>query len=121
MAKKKLEIPDLYSNERTKVGDYNMSGQKFKADLFLEALDEGVDSAFKQLVLEIMKEGALSTKDKSLIALACSVAVKCEYCVKRHKEAALSAGASREEMLEAGAIGGLVRLGSGFESASNIL
>jgi hypothetical protein len=34
---------------------------------------------------------------------------------------AISAGATREEMLEAAAIGGLVRLGSGFASASVIL
>ena len=68
-----------------------------------------------------MKNGALSTKEKALIALACTVAVQCDFCVKFHKEVAISVGASREEMLEAAAIGGLVRLGSGFASASMIL
>jgi AhpD family alkylhydroperoxidase len=98
-----------------------MAGQKPRIDMFTEALGEGVDSAFKMLASEIMKDGALSEKDKALIALACSVAVKCDICVKRHKETALKAGASREEMLEAAAVAGLVRMGSGFNTAAFLL
>jgi AhpD family alkylhydroperoxidase len=98
-----------------------MAGQKSRADMFTEALGEEVDSAFKKLASEIMKDGALSTKDKALIALACAVAVKCEYCVNVHRERASMAGASREEILEAAAVAGLVRLGSGFNAASVLL
>ena len=98
-----------------------MPEQKARTDMFIEALGESIDSAFKKLASEILKEGALSAKDKALIALACSVATKCEYCVKRHKEAALKAGASKEEMLEAAAVAGLVRMGSGFNTASFLL
>jgi AhpD family alkylhydroperoxidase len=68
-----------------------------------------------------MKDGALSAKDKALIALGSAVALQCDYCVGFHKEIAMSAGATREEMLEAAAVGALVRLGSGFVSASTIL
>ncbi len=88
---------------------------------FGEALGTGVNSAFVNLRTEIMKNGALSSKDKALIALACAVAIPCDSCVEFHKKVAISAGANREEMLEAAAIGGLVRLGSGFASASVIL
>ena len=88
---------------------------------FGEALGTGVNSAFANLRYEIMKDGALSSKDKALIALACSAAIRCDPCIEFHKKAAISTGATREEMLEAAAIGGLVRLGSGFESASKIL
>jgi AhpD family alkylhydroperoxidase len=98
-----------------------MAGQKSKADEFTQALGEGVDCAFKRLVSEILKEGALSAKDKALIALACSVAVRCEHCIKRHKDTARKAGASRAEMLEAAAIAGLVRMGSGFNAAAALL
>ena len=98
-----------------------MSEQKFNADLFLEALDKGVDSAFKRLTSEIMKEGALSANDKALITLACSVAVRCETCVERHKKIAISTGASREDMLEAAAIARLVCMGSGFNTAATLL
>jgi len=98
-----------------------MTGQKSTAEEFTEALGEDVDSAFKKLVSEMLKEGALPAKDKALIALACSVAVRCERCIKRHKQAASKAGASREEILEAAAIAGLVRMGSGFNAAAALL
>ncbi len=55
------------------------------------------------------------------MALASVVALQCDYCVEFYKQVAKSAGATREEMLEAAAIGGLVRLGSGFASAWKII
>jgi AhpD family alkylhydroperoxidase len=98
-----------------------MPEQKSRADKFIESLGEDVDSAFKKLAHQIMKEGALSAKDKALIALASSVAVRCEHCVQRHKLVATSMGASREEMLEAAAVAGMVRMGSGFNTAYLLL
>ncbi len=98
-----------------------MTEKKPRAEMFAEALGEGADLAFKRLASEIMKDGALSSKDKAIIALACAVAVKCEHCIKVHKERAMNAGAGRDEILEAAAVAGLVRLGSGFNAASFIL
>ena len=98
-----------------------MSAQKSGTERFAEALGADVFPAFKNLASEIMKEGSLSAKDKQLIALACSVAVRCEECVRVHKVRAQIAGASPEEMLEAAAVGGLVRMGSGFNTASALL
>ena len=98
-----------------------MEGEKPRTDRFAEALGEEVDSAFKRLALGILKDGALSVKDKALIALACSVAIRCEHCVERHKETARNASASRQEMLEAAAVAGLVRMGSGFNTAAVLL
>lgn len=48
----------------------------------------------------VFDEGALSVKDKELIALALSVASKCEKCVEYHAEAAKKAGATEKEILE---------------------
>lgn len=98
-----------------------MTGETPRHFKFGEALGTIVNSAFIKLRSEIMKNGAISAKEKALIALACVVALPCDYCVEFHKEVAISAGATKEEMLEAAAIGGLVRLGSGFASASMIL
>ncbi|MCJ7443241.1 MAG: carboxymuconolactone decarboxylase family protein [Methanotrichaceae archaeon] len=98
-----------------------MTGETPRHFKFGEALGTGINSAFINLRSEIMKNGALSTKEKALIALASVVALQCDYCVEFHKEVAMSAGATKEEMLEAAAVGGLVRLGSGFASASMIL
>jgi AhpD family alkylhydroperoxidase len=88
---------------------------------FTEAVSEELDTAFQNLASEIMKDGALTSKDKSLIALACAVAIKCEHCVKAHKENALMVGATMDEIKEAAAVAGQVRLGSGFTFASFVL
>ena len=92
-----------------------------RVEEFIAALGGGAESAFGRLMTEIMKEGSISEKDKALIALACSAAVRCEQCIKRHKKMALLKGASREEMLEAAAIAGLVRMGSGYNTAALLL
>ena len=98
-----------------------MTKQKPEAFRFAEALGEGVDLAFKNIASEILSDGALSAKEKALIAVACSVAIRCENCIKVNEERALETGASREEILEAGAVAGLVRLGSSFTSAAVLL
>ncbi len=98
-----------------------MTEEKPKPIIFAEAAGDGVNSAFASLRNEIMKDGALSSKDKAIVGLACAVAIRCDTCVEFHKKVAKMAGVTREEMLEAAAIGGLVRLGSGFATASIIL
>ncbi|MDO9627298.1 MAG: carboxymuconolactone decarboxylase family protein [Methanobacteriaceae archaeon] len=98
-----------------------MQEKKPRPYRFTESVSEELDVAFKNLAAEIMKDGALSSKDKSLIALACAVAIKCEQCVNAHKENALLAGASIDEIKEAAAVAGQVRLGSGFTFASFVL
>jgi AhpD family alkylhydroperoxidase len=99
----------------------DMGAEDSRVEEFMAALGGGAERAFQELMTEIMKEGHLSEKDKALIALACSAAVRCEQCIKRHKKMALLKGASQEEMLEAAAIAGLVRMGSGYNTAALLL
>lgn len=95
--------------------------QKNRPNRFTDALGEDIDFAFKKLASEILKDGALSLKDKSLIALACAVAVRCEKCTRAHKKQALKTGATEKEIMEAAAVAGLVRMGSGFSTAYTLL
>lgn len=98
-----------------------MTEQKPRPYRFTEAVSEELNSSFQNFAMQIMKDGALSSKEKSIIAMACAVAINCEYCAKAHKQNALKAGASMEEILEAAAVAGMVRLGSGFTFASFLL
>ena len=50
---------------------------------------------------ECMKAGALSAKEKALIALAVAHALKCPYCIDAYTSACLEKGADEEEMNEA--------------------
>ena len=45
-------------------------------------------------------EGALEPKTKELVAMAISVAVRCDGCIASHTNGAETHGASREEVLE---------------------
>ena len=98
-----------------------MKQDKTRPIRFTESISEEFNEAFTNLASEIMKDGALSSKNKSLIALACAVAVKCEHCVKAHKGKALDAGATMDEIKEAAAVAAQVRLGSGLTFASFVL
>lgn len=49
----------------------------------------------------VMEEGALSGREKALIALAVSHALKCPYCIDAYSSACLEKGADEEQMNEA--------------------
>ena len=54
---------------------------------------------------------ALDSKTKELIALAISVAVRCDPCIAFHAQAAVKQGASRDEVMEA--MGMAIYMGAG--------
>jgi AhpD family alkylhydroperoxidase len=55
---------------------------------------------FIQFSSTAFKGGVLDNKTKELIALACGVVSRCEYCIRAHMEGALKAGASEDEIIE---------------------
>jgi len=59
-----------------------------------------VAKGFMQLSKAAEKDGALSAKDKELMALAIGVAIRCEGCIAFHAKAAAEYGATRDEVLE---------------------
>lgn len=50
---------------------------------------------------EVMKEGALTEREKSLIALAIAHAFSCPYCIEAYSKGCLEKGADEEQMMEA--------------------
>jgi len=49
----------------------------------------------------VMKEGALSAREKALIALAVAHTLKCPYCIDAYSTACMEKGADEEQMSEA--------------------
>lgn len=47
------------------------------------------------------QDGALSRREKALIALAIAHALKCPYCIDAYTTACLEAGSNPEQMMEA--------------------
>jgi len=50
---------------------------------------------------KVFQEGALTAREKSLIALAVAHAVQCPYCIDAYSSDALEKGSNREQMTEA--------------------
>ncbi len=50
---------------------------------------------------EVFKDGALTAREKALIALAVSHAVQCPYCIDAYTSDALKKGSDEEQMMEA--------------------
>ena len=55
---------------------------------------------FGGLYQSVMKPGAMSVREKELVALGVGMAVRCDACVYAHVEKALKAGATREQIME---------------------
>jgi AhpD family alkylhydroperoxidase len=70
-----------------------------------------VMKAFGAMATSAGAPGALDAKTKELIALAVSVAVRCDDCIAFHAKAAASRGATREEVMET--LGMAIYMGAG--------
>jgi AhpD family alkylhydroperoxidase len=70
-----------------------------------------VMKAFGAIAQTALQGKALDTKTKELIALAISVAVRCDDCIAFHAKAAVDQGASRDEVLET--LGMAIYMGAG--------
>ena len=55
---------------------------------------------FNMIHEQAMQDGALDHKTKELVAVALSVASRCDPCIAFHVPAALRLGATREEIME---------------------
>jgi len=71
---------------------------------------EGFNGFYQQT----MADGSLNIKTKELIALGIGVAVHCENCIWLHTRAAVKAGATPEEILEAAQVGVVMGGGPAF-------
>ena len=70
-----------------------------------------VMKAFSGLAQSALGGDGLDAKTKELIALAISVALRCDDCIAFHAEAAAKAGASRQEMTQT--LGMAIYMGAG--------
>ena len=61
---------------------------------------------------EVFKAGALTEREKSLIALAVSHAVQCPYCIDAYTQDTLAKGCTEGEMMEAVHVASAIRGGA---------
>ena len=73
-----------------------------------------IGTAFGGLFQKLMGEGALSVREKELIALSIGLALRCDECVYAHVEKAAKSGATREQILEAVGVVVMMQGGPGY-------
>jgi alkylhydroperoxidase/carboxymuconolactone decarboxylase family protein len=60
----------------------------------------------------VFAEGALSEREKSLIALAVAHAIQCPYCIDAYTQASLEKGSNLDQMTEAIHVASAIRGGA---------
>lgn len=61
---------------------------------------------------EVFKEGALTVREKSLIALAVAHAIQCPYCIDAYTADTLEKGCDEAQLMEAVHVAGAIRGGA---------
>lgn len=61
---------------------------------------------------KVFEEGALTAREKSLIALAVSHSEMCPYCIDAYTKDGLQRGITKEEMMEAVHVGAAIKSGA---------
>jgi alkylhydroperoxidase/carboxymuconolactone decarboxylase family protein len=69
----------------------------------------------------VFAEGALTTREKSLIALAVAHAVQCPYCIDAYSKDCLEKGADVEQMTEAVHVACAIRGGASLVHGMQML
>ena len=73
-----------------------------------------VVNGFVGLFSKVMKDGALSVKEKEFIALGIGVTQRCAPCIRLHIQKCLEAGATKEQILEAAGVAVLMGGGPAY-------
>lgn len=80
-----------------------------------------ISKAFGGFHHAMMQEGALSKREKELIAAAVGLAQGCSGCIHIHTAEAIKAGATREQVLEAAGVAVMMGGGPAFVHLPEVL
>lgn len=74
--------------------------------------NEELGEKFFEYYGKVFEPGALSAREKSLIALAVAHTIQCPYCIDAYTQDGLKRGIEKEEMMEALHVAGAIRGGA---------
>lgn len=69
----------------------------------------------------VFEEGALTAREKSLIALAVSHTIQCPYCIDAYSTDSLEKGATEEQMMEAVHVATAIRGGASLVHGTQMM
>ena len=89
----------------------------------LKKLDENAPEATKAFWAfdkAAFAEGALTVREKQLIAVAVALTTQCPYCIEVHNKAARQAGASDAQLAEAALVAAAMRAGAAVTHSTHL-
>lgn len=84
----------------SKIESLSSASHLAKTALFAQLAPQALQG-FQALAASAFAPGALSVKEKELIAFGCAHVLRCPYCIDYHHGLATRAGATRTELVEA--------------------
>lgn len=82
---------------------------------------EELGEKFFEYYGSVFEEGALTAREKSLIALAVAHTVQCPYCIDAYTTDSLEKGASEEQMMEAVHVATAIRGGASLVHSTQMM
>ncbi|PZX56869.1 alkylhydroperoxidase/carboxymuconolactone decarboxylase family protein [Algoriphagus ratkowskyi] len=70
---------------------------------------------------EVFAEGALTAREKSLIALAVAHTIQCPYCIDAYTTDTMEKGCDEEQMMEAVHVASAIRAGASLVHATQMM
>ena len=68
-----------------------------------------------------LADGAIPKKYKELMAIAVALTTQCVYCIELHRQGALKAGATEQELAEAVHVAAALRAGAALTHGTHVL
>jgi len=82
---------------------------------------ESMGKKFFDYYGEVFKEGALTEREKALIALAVAHSEQCPYCIDAYTSDCLKKGADEEQMMEAVHVAAAIKSGAALVHATQMM
>ena len=83
--------------------------------------DAELGKAFFDYYGKVFAEGALTAREKSLIALAVSHAIQCPYCIDAYTQDTMAKGCDVEQMMEAIHVASAIRGGASLVHGTQMM
>jgi AhpD family alkylhydroperoxidase len=87
----------------------------------LKTLAPSATDAFWAFDKAALADGVIPKKYKELMAIAVALTTQCPYCIEVHKQAAIKAGVTPEELAETVLVAAALRAGAAVTHGSHLL
>jgi AhpD family alkylhydroperoxidase len=91
-----------------------------KLSAFSKAVPEAMAS-FQAFDEAALADGAIPKKYKELMVVAVGLTTRCPYCIDVHRKAALNAGVTEQELVEATFVAAALRAGGAVAHGSHLV